>query len=185
MQDIQRDALAKLFSLPDFVERVIDNDITTSQPVFPYAIAHTVQRAHSATAPELYKEAVYNGLSNYFSEFELRQYVFSPNVSYVAKAPEFAVYKRGLPLILYTNESELMIKGCIPVHVELYGPSKTMGMIVASFPRQVFAIYFKSINTKMYGVMLGLLHHFADKLKGFDLKRQDRFLELFEEKPVD
>ena len=185
LQDIQRDDLAKLFSLPDPIERVIGNDITTSQIAVWYAIAHTVQSASSATSPELYREAICNGLSSYFSEFELRQYVFSPNVSYIAKALEFTVYKRGLPLMSYTNESKLMIKRCIPFYVELYGPPKKMGMIVASFPGQVFAIYFKSVNTKRLGITLGLLHHFADKLKGFDLKKQDRFFELFEKEPVD
>ena len=87
--------------------------------------------------------------------------------------------------MLYTNESKLMIKGCIPVPVSVCGPLETMGMVVASFPGQVFAIYFTSVNMKALGVVLGLLHHFADKLKGFDLKKQDRFFELFEKKPVD
>ena len=96
---MQQNFLAGFFSLPDFVERVINNDIPTSQAVFQYVIAYTVQSASSATSPELYKEAIYKGLSSYFSELELRQYVFSPNVSYVAKAPEFTVYKRGLPLM--------------------------------------------------------------------------------------
>ena len=185
LRDIERDILAKILSPPDLTERVIGNDITTSQTVFRYAIAHTVQSASSATTPELYKEAVYNGLSRYFSKLELHQHVFSPNVSYVAKAPAFTVYKRDLPLMFYTNESKLMIKGCIPLHVELYGPSKTMGMIVAGFSRQTFAIYFRSVNTKALVVMLGLLHHFADKLKDFDLMEQDRFFELFEKEPVD
>ena len=184
LQGIHRDAVARSFSLLDFVERrVIGNDISTSQTAFRYVIAHTVQNAVSAITPELYKEAIYNGLSSYFSEFKLRQYVFSPNISYIAKVPEFTVYKRGLPLMSYTNESKLMIKGCIPVEVDLYGPPKTMGMIIASFPRQVFAIYFKSVNMKALGVMRNLLHHFADKLKDFDLKKQDRFLQLFEKKP--
>ena len=185
LQGIQQDFLAKLFSSSNFVERVIGNTIHTSQTAFRYAIAHTVQSALSATTPELYKEAICKGLSSYFSEFELRQYVFSPNVSYVAKALEFTVYKHSIPLMLYTDESKLMIKGCIPVQIYLYGPPMKVGTIVASFSRQVFAIYFKSVNTKALGVMLGLLHHFADKLKGFDLKKQDRFFELFEKKPVD
>ena len=60
-----------------------------------------------------------------------------------------------------------------------------MGTIVASFSGQVFAIYFKRVNTKTLGVVHKLLHHFADKLKGFNLKKQDRFLELFEKQPVD
>ena len=185
LHDIQRDFLTKILSIPDAVERVIGNDIYTSQIAVFYAIAHTVQSALSATTPELYKEAICNGLSSYFPEFELCQYVFSPNVSYVAKAPEFTVYRPGFPLMLYTNETKLMIKGCIPVEVELYGPPKTMGMIVAGFPRQVFAIYFKSVNIKRLGITLNLLHHFADKLKDFDLKKHDRFLELFGKKPVD
>ena len=86
--------------------------------------------------------------------------------------------------MLYASESKLMIKGCIPVEVELYGPSMKMGMIVASFPRQVFAIYFKSVNVKALGVVHNLSHHFVDKLNGFDLKKHDRFFELFEEKLV-
>ena len=184
LQSIQRGLLAELFSLPGFVERVIRNDISTLQAAFRYAIAHTVQSGSSATTPELYKEAIYKGLSSYFSEFELHQYIFSPNVSYVAKAPEFRVYKRGFPLMSYTNESKLMIKGCIPVEVDLYGPPK-MGMIVASFPEQVFGIYFKSVNPKALGVVRDLLHRFADKLKGFDLKKHGRFFELFEKKLVD
>ena len=185
LQVIQRHRLAKIFSLPDLVENVIGNDISTSQAAFRYAIAHTVQSAFSATAPELYKKAIYERLSSYFSAFELRQYVFSPNVSYVAKAPAFAVYKRGLPLMFYTNESKLLIKGCIPVHFDLYGPLETMGMIVASFPGQVFAIYFKGTNAKKLGIVLGLSCHFAEKLKTFDLKDHDRFLELFEKTFVD
>ena len=185
LQDMQRNFLAEIFSLPDAVERVIDNDIYTSQIAVVYAIAHTIQSAFSATTPELYKEAIYKRLSSYFSEFELRRYVFSPNVSYVAKAVELTVYKLGFPLMLYTNESKLMIKGCIPVEVDLYGPSMTMGMIIASFPRHVFVIYFKNANTKRLGVMLRVSHHFADKLENFDLEKQDRFLELFEKKPVD
>ena len=185
LRGIQRRFLATIISAPDLVEGVIGNDISTLQTVFRYAIAHTVQRAHSATTPELYKEAIYNGLSSHFPEFELRQYVFSPNVSYVAKAPEFTVYRSNFPLMLYTNESKLRFKGCIPLHVDLRGPSKMMGMIVASFSRQVFAIYFKSVNMKALGVVRDLLHHFADKLKDFDLKKQDRFFELFEKKPVD
>ena len=185
LQGIQRDTLARSFSAPDPVEKIIDNDIYTSQIAVVYAIAHTVQSAHSATSPELYKEAIYKGLSRYFSEFELHQYVFSPNVSYIAKAPEFSVYKRDCPLMLYTNESKLMIKECIPVHVGFYGPPMKMGMIVASFPGQVFAIYFESVNVKALGVALGLLPHFADKLKDFDLMEQDRFFELFEKEPVD
>ena len=60
-----------------------------------------------------------------------------------------------------------------------------MSMIVASFPGQVFAIYFKGVNAKTLGIVHKLLHHFADKLKGFNLKKQDRFLELFEKQPVD
>ena len=140
--------------------------------------------AFSATAPELYKEAIYKGLSRYFSEFELRQHVFLSHVGYIAHTLEFKVYKLGLSLMSYTNESKLLIKGCIPVEVDLYGPPKTMGMVVASFPRQVFAIYFGSVNMKALGVVRDLLHHFADKLKGFDLKKQDRFLELFEKKPT-
>ena len=185
LQGIHRDAIAKFFSSSDLVERVIGKDISTSQAVFRHAIAHTVQRAHSATTPELYKEATYKGLLSYFPAFELRQHVFSPNVSYIAKAPEFTVFKRGLPLMSYTNEPKLMIKGCIPVDVELYGPPVKMGMIIASFSRQVFVIYFESVTTKVLGVMLGLLHHFADKLKGFDLMEHGRFFELFEKKPVD
>ena len=155
LQGIQRD-LVRILSTPYFVERAIGNDISTSQTAFRYAIAHTIQCALSATTPELYKEAIYNGLSSYFSKFKLCRYVFSPNVSYVAKAPTFTVYKRGLPLMSYTNESTLLIKGCIPVEVELYGPSKTIGMIVASFCRQIFAIYFKGVNIKRLGVTLGL-----------------------------
>ena len=185
MQGIHRDTLARVFSASDPVERAIGNDIYTLKTVFQYAIAHTVQSASSATSSELYKEAIYKGLSSYFSEFELRRYVFSPNVSYVAKAPEFTVYKPGFPLMLYTNESELRIKGCIPVHINFYGPPMKMGMIVAGFHGQVFATYFESFNMKALGVMLGLLHHFADKLKDFDLKKQDRFLKLFEVKLVD
>ena len=184
LQGVQRDALAKILSAHDLVARVINNDIST-QTAFRYVIAHTVQSALSATTPELYKEAIYNGLSSYFSEFELRQYIFSPNVSYVAKASELTVYTRGFPLMFYTNESKLMIKGCIPVQVGSFGPPMKMGMIVASFPEQVFAIYFKGLNTKRFGVALGLLHHFADKLKGFDLMEQNRFLELFEKQPAD
>ena len=184
LQSIQRSVLATVLSTPDAVERVLDNDISTSQLVFWCIIAHTVQSAFSATTPELYKEAIYNRLSRYFSELELHQYVFSPNVSYVVKAPEFTVYVRNFPLIFYTNESKLMVKGCIPVHVNFYGPPKK-GMIVASFPKQVFAIYFKSLNTKALGVVRDLLHHFADKLKDFDLKKHDRFFELFEKKPVE
>ena len=182
LQGIHRDTLARLFSSPDPIERVIGKDISTSQTAFRYVIAHTVQSALSATTPELYKEAIYKRLSSYFSEFELRQYVLSPNVSYIAKAPEFTVYKRGLPLVLYANESKLMIKGCIPVHIYLYGPPKKMGMMIASFSRQVFTIYFESVNTKTLGVVHSLLHHFADKLKDFDLKEHDRFLQLFEKK---
>ena len=185
LQGIQRDLLARSLLLPDPVERVIGNDISTSQAVFRYAIAHTIQRSLLATTPELYKEAIYTRLSSYFSDFELRQYVFSPNVSYIAKAPAFTVYKRDLPLMFYTNESKLMIKECIPVPICLYGPLKTMGMIVASFPGQIFAIYFKGVNIKRLGVALGLLHHFADKLKGFDLIEHDCFFELFVKKPVD
>ena len=185
LQDIQRDDLAKLFSLPDPVERVVGSDISTSQTAFRHVIAHTVQSALSATTPELYKKAIYKGLSSYFSELELYQYVFSPNVSYVAKALELTVYKWDFPLMSYTNESKLMSKGCIPVPVSFCGPPKMMGMIVAGFPRQVFAIYFKSVSAKALGVVLGLLHHFADKLKDFDLEKHDRFLRLFEEKPVD
>ena len=185
LQGIQRRFLATIISAPDPIEKIIDSNIYTSQIAVVYAIAHTIQSALSATSPELYKEAIYERLSSYFSDFELRRYVFSPNVSYVAKALEFTVYKRGFPLMSYTNESKLMIKRCIPFYVELYGPPKKMGMIVASFPGQVSAIYFKSVNTKKLGVLLGLLHHFADKLKGFDLKKQDRFLKLFEKKPVD
>ena len=182
LQGIHRGLLAELLFTPDPVERVIGNDISTSQTVFRYVIAHTVQSALPATTPELYRETIYKGLSNYFSEFELRQYVFSPNVGYIAKAPEFAVYKRGLPLMFYANELKMMIKECIPVDVGLYGPPKTMGMIVASFPGQVFAIYFKNVNVKTLGVVHKLLHHFAGKLKDFNLKKQDRFFELFETK---
>ena len=185
LQNIQRGLLARVLSMSDPVENVIGNDITTSQTAVSHAIAHTVQSALPATTPALYKEAIYKGLSSYFSELELYQYVFSLNISYFAKAPELTIYKPDCPLMLYTNESKLMIKGCIPVEVELYGPSMTMGMIVASFPKQVFAIYFRSVNTKRLGLLLGLLHRFADKLKGFDLKKQDRFLELFEKQPVD
>ena len=185
LQGVQRDLLVAVFSLPDFIERVIGNDVSASQTAFRHVIVHTVQSALSATTPELYKKAIYERLSSYFPEFELCQYVFSPNVSYVAKAPEFAVYKRDIPLMSYTNESKLKIKGCIPVHVDLYGPSEAMGMIVASFPEQVFVIYFKSVNMKALGVMHNLLHHFADKLTGFDLKEHDRFLKLFEEEPVE
>ena len=185
LQDIQRSFLAKILSAPDLVESVISNDTSVSKAVFWHVIAHTVEGALSVTTPELYRETIYKGLSNYFSEFELRRYVFSPNVSYLAKAPKFAVYKRGLPLVSYTNESNLVIKGCIPVSMYLCGPPKTMGMIVASFPGKVFAIYFKSVHTKRFGVMRNLLHHFAHKLKDFDLEKQDRFFELFEEKPVD
>ena len=184
LQGMQRD-LAKVFSFPDTIERVIGNVISTSQIAFRYVIAHTVQSAFSATTPELYKGMIYSGLSSYFSEFELHRYIFLPNVSYVAKAPAFMVYKRNFPLMRYTNESKLMIKGCLPVHVSFCMPPKTMGMIVTSFPGQVFVIYFKSVNTKKLGVVLGLLHHFADKLKDFDLKKHDRFLELFEKKPVE
>ena len=185
LQGIQRDLLEKVLSLPGPVAKVVvDNDTSVSKAVFWYVIAHTVQSALSATTPELGKEAIYNRLSSYFSKLELHQYVFSPNISYVAKAPEFTVYKRGHPLILYASESKLMSTGCIPVEVELYGPSKTMGMIVASFPGQVFAIYFMSVNVKALGVVHNLLHHFVDKLKDFDLKKHDRFFELFEEKLV-
>ena len=185
LQGIQQNALARSLLLPDPVERVIGNDIPASQAAFRYVIAHTVQNALSATTPTLYKEAIHKRLSSYFSELELHQHVFSPNVSYIAKAPEFVLYKRDIPLMSYTNESKLMIKGCIPVPTCLYGPPKTMGMIVASFPRQIFAIYFKGVNTKRLGIALGLLHPFADKLKGFDLWEQDRFFELFEKKPID
>ena len=185
LQNIQRGFLAMIFSFPDLVERVIGNNISTSKLAAVYAIAHTVQSASSTTTPERYKEAIYKGLSSYFSEFELRQYVFSSNVSYVAKAPEFTVYKRGLPLMFYTNESKLMLKGCIPVHIYLCGPPMKMGMIVASFPKQVFAIYFKSANTKRLGVMLRVSHHFIDKLKDIELEKEDRFAQLFEKKPVD
>ena len=185
LQGMQRSVLAAIISAPGLVERVIGNDISNSQTAFRHVIAHTVQSALSATTPTLYKKAICNGLSSYFSEVELHQHVFSSNVSYIAKAPAFTVYKRDLPLALYTNESKLMIKGCIPVHVDLYGPPNKMGMIVASFPEQVFAIYFKGVNTKRLGVALGLLHHFADKLKGFDLKKHARFFELFEKKLVD
>ena len=185
LQSIQRDLLARFFSLPDPVEMIIGIDISISQTAFRYVIAHTVQSASSATTPELYKEAIYKGLSSYFSEFELHQYVFSPNVSYVAKAPEFTVYKPGFPLMSYTNESKLMIKGCLPVEVDPHGPPMKVSMSVASFPVQVFVIYFKSVNTKRLAVVRDLLHHFADKLKGFDLRKHDRFLKLFEEKLVD
>ena len=58
-----------------------------------------------------------------------------------------------------------MIKGCIPVHVDLQGPPKMMGMIVASFPRQVFAICFTGVNIKRLAVVRDLLHHFAAKLR--------------------
>ena len=176
LQGIHRGFLTELFSLPEPVERVIiGNGISTLQTVFRYAIAHTVQSALSTTTPELYKKAIYKGLSRYFSELELHQHVFSPNVSYIAKAPEFTVYKRDFPLMFYTNELKLMIKGCIPLHVALYGPPMKMSMIVASFPEQIFAIYFKGVNTKALGVTLRLLRHFADKLKAFDLKSQDGF----------
>ena len=185
LQGIQRGVLANAFSLSDPAERIIGNGISTSQLVFWCIIAHTVERALSATTSELYKEAICNGLSSYFLELKLYRYVFSSNVNYIAKAPELTIYKRGLPLMLYTNESKLLIKGCIPVHVDLYGPPMKMGMIVASFPAQVFAIYFKSVNTKTLEVMCGLLHQFIDKLNDFDLKKQDRFLQLFEKKPVD
>ena len=185
LQDIQRNFLTKILSLPDPIERVVDSDISTSQTAFRHVIAHTVQSALSATTPELYKKAIYKGLSSYFSELELYQYVFSPNVSYVAKALELTVYKWDFPLMSYTNESKLMSKGCIPVPVSFCGPPKMMGMIVAGFPRQVFAIYFKSVSAKALGVVLGLLHHFADKLKDFDLEKHDRFLKLFEKRPID
>ena len=185
LQDIQRGLLAGFFSLPDPVERVIGKDISTSQTAVWYAIAHTIQSVSSDTSPELYKEAIYMGLSSYFSDFELRRYVFSPNISYVAMVPEFTAYKSDFPLMSYTNESKLLIKGCIPVEVDLYGPPMKMDMIVASFPGQMFVIYFESVNTKALGVMLGLLHHFVDKLKDFDLEKEDRFLRLFEEKLLD
>ena len=128
LQSIQRDALADVFSLP--VERGINNGISISQLVFWCVIAHTAQSAFSVTTPELYKEAIYKGLSSYFSEFELRQYVFSPKISYIVKALEFAIYTCGLPLMFYTNESKLMVKGCIPVHASFYVPPMKMGMIV-------------------------------------------------------
>ena len=185
LQGIQQDFLARLFSSSDSIEKGIGKDISTSQTVFRYAIVHTVQNALSATTPELYKEAIYKGLSSYFSELELHQYVFSPDVSYVAKAPEFAVYRRDIPLMSYTNGSTLLINGCIPLHVDLYGPPMNMAMIIASFTEHVFVIYFESINTKTLGVVHNLLHHFAGKFKSFDLKKQDRFLKLFEKKPVD
>ena len=184
LQGIQRSFLARLFSLPDSIKRVIGNDTSTSQAAFRCAIVHTVECAFSATTPELYKKAIYNGLSSYFSELELHRYVFSPNVSYIAKVLEFTVYKRNFPLMFFTNESKLMIKGCVPVHTHFYGIPKKMGMIVTSFPRQVFVIYFKRVNIKALGIMHNLLHHFADKLKGFNLKKHDRFLELFEKKPA-
>ena len=154
LQGIQRYLLARSVSLSaDPIERVTGNDISTSQTAFRYAIAHTVQSAFWATTPELYKEAIYKGLSRYFPAFELCQHVFSPNVSYVAKAPEFTVYERDISLMRYTNESKLMIKGCIPVHAYLQGPPKKMGMLVADFPRQVFAIYFTSANMKALGIV--------------------------------
>ena len=185
LQGIQRNVLVKILSAPGLIEGVVGNDISTSQTVFRYVIAHTAQSALSATTPKLYKKAIYARLASYFSELELCQYVFSPSVRYVAKAPEFTIYKFGFPLMSYTNKSRLMIKGCIPFRVDLYGPPMKVGMIVASFPEQVFAIYFKGVNTKALKLMLGLLHHFAEKLKGFDLMEQDRFFELFEKRPVD
>ena len=185
LRGIQRKVLASSFFLPDPVERVMGSDIYTLQTAFRYVIVHTVQSASSATSPKLYKEAIHKRLSSYFPEFKLRQYVFSPNISYIAKAPELTVYKWDFPLMSYTNESKLMIKGCIPVHADLYGPPMKMGMIAASFSSQVFVIYFESVNMKALEVMLGLLHYFADKFKDFDLKKEDRFLRLFEEKPVD
>ena len=185
LQDMQRAILAEMVSLPNHIESFLNNDIHASQLIFWYVIAHTVQSALSATTPALYKEAIYKGLSNYFSELELHQYVFSPNASNIAMAPAFTVYKRDFPLILYTNGSYLRIKGCIPVHISLHGPSNTMGMVVANFPGQVFVIYFKSISVKALGVMLDALYYFTDKLKGFNLKNQDRFFELFEKKLTD
>ena len=99
--------------------------------------------------------------------------------------PEFTAYKSDFPLMSYTNESKLLIKGCIPVEVDLYGSPMKMGMIVAGFPRQVFAIYFKRVDKKTIEVMYALLHHFADKFKSFDIKKDDRFLKLFEKRPID
>ena len=185
LQDIHRDALAKILSMPNLIERVVANDISTSKAALRYVIAHTVENAFSVTTPEFYKEAIYKGLSSYFSELELHQYTFSPNISYVAMVPEFTAYKSDFPLVSYTNESKLLIKGCIPVEVDLYGPPMKMGMIVASFPAQVFVIYFKGVYKKTIEVMYVLLHHFADKFKSFDIKKHDRFLKLFEKRPID
>ena len=42
LQDIHRDALAKMLTMPNLIERVVDNDISTSKAALRYAIAHTV-----------------------------------------------------------------------------------------------------------------------------------------------
>lgn len=173
----------QLFNLQHITFNFSDSSLDIDSPkLFKQIIQHTAKVSGSVADSKLYSESVYDKLSKLFLKVELCRYTFSSNVSCIAKTPEFTIYRRQFPLMLYTNESRVSVKGCIALPLQLAHPTK-MGMIVSSSTHAVFVIYFKAINVDRLQRLFSLSHHLECSLRGVDL-RKDRFLDLFAETVV-
>ena len=104
-----------------------------------------------------------------------------PEKVFVIYFDSFYTTLLGLTMIIASFPEKVFVIYFDSFYTTLLG----LTMIIASFPEKVFVIYFDSFYTKALEVMCDLLHHFAGKLKDFDLKKHDRFFELFEKKPVE
>lgn len=179
LQDIGRiSAENELLSLQPIRFMLPNSPFEVDSPhLFKHIFQHIAETASLAVDLKHRHTAVHNLFSKLFSKVELCHYTFSSNVGYVAKVPEFTVYQKQFPLVLFTNPSKLTAEGCVAIPLPLVHPTK-MGMIVSSSDSGVFVIYFKAINkTNLQDIFL-LTGQMDCSTCKHDM-RWDRFLSLF------